>query len=173
MVQLFAKILKILNSETDPYQISLAACLAMIVGFTPIMSPHNIIVLLLVLILRVNLSTFIVSWAFFSGMAYLLDPVFHIAGLALLTADSLEGIWTILYNIPVFRIERFNNSVVMGSLITSAVLFFPLYYLSKSLIIRYRGHVLVWVRKTRIMQMIKLSKFYKVYTSVNVMGDGS
>ncbi len=173
MIQLFAKILKILNSETDPYQISLAVGLAMIIGFTPLMSLHNLVVLLFVLILRVNLSTFIVSWALFSGIAYLLDPLFHITGLALLTADSLEGLWTALYNIPVFRIERFYNSVVMGSLIVSALLFFPVYICSKHLVARYRRHVLAWVRKTRIMKMIKLSKFYKTYTSLSLSGDGS
>ena len=173
MIHLFAKILKILNSETDPYQISLAVALAMIIGFTPLMSLHNLAVFLFVLILRVNLSAFMLSWALFSGIAYLLDPLFHHAGLALLTADSFEGLWTALYNIPVFKIERFYNSVVMGSLIVSAALFFPVYFLSKSLIARYRRHVLTWVRKTRIMQMIKLSKFYKAYTSLSLPGDGS
>lgn len=173
MVRFLAKILKILNSETDPYQISLAVCLAMIIGFTPLKSLHNIVVLFFVLILRVNLSTFIVSWALFSGIAYLLDPLFHRAGLALLTAGFLEGLWTALYNIPIFRIERFYNSVVMGSLIISAMLFFPLYFLFKSLIARYRRNVPAWVRKSRIMQMIKLSKFYKAYTSLSLSGDGS
>lgn len=173
MIQLCAKILKILNSETDPYQISLAVCLAMIIGFTPLMSLHNLAILFLVLILRVNLSTFIISWAVFSGIAYLLDPLFHRAGLYLLTADSLEGLWTALYNIPVFKIERFYNSVVMGSLVVSILLFFPLYFLSKNLIVRYRTHVLAWVRKTRIMQMIQLSKLYKAYTSLSLPGGGS
>ena len=156
MIQLFAKILKILNSETDPYQ-----------------SLHNLAILFLVLILRVNLSTFIISWALFSGIAYLLDPLFHGAGLALLTADSLEGLWTALYNIPVFKIERFYNSLVMGSLIVSILLFLPLFFLSKRLVVRYRTHVLAWVRKTRIMQLIQLSKLYRAYTSLSLPGGGS
>lgn len=173
MIQLFAKILKILNSETDPYQISLAICLGMIAGFTPLMSLHNIMVFFLVLIVRVNLSTFIVSWALLSGTAYLLDPLFHITGSALLSADILERLWVILYNIPVFRIERFYNTVTMGSLVISAVLFFPLYFLSKSLVIRYRSHVLSWVMKSKIMQAIRLSKFYKAYNSLSTLRDVS
>ena len=173
MIQLFAKMLKILNSETDPYQISLAVGMAMIIGFTPLMSLHNLLVLFFVLIVRVNLSTFIVSLALFSGIAYSLDPLFHRAGLALLTAGSLEGLWTALYNIPVFKIERFYNSVVMGSLIVSAALFFPVYFLSRSLLVRYRRHVLAWVQKTRVMNLIKLSKFYKAYTALSIPGGGS
>lgn len=173
MIRFFAKILKILNSETDPYQISLALCLAMIAGLTPLFSLHNIAVLLFVLILRVNLSTFIVGLALFSGIAYLIDPFSHIIGLALLTANSMEGLWTTLYNTPIFKIERFNNTVVMGSLMISLVLFLPLYFLTKTTIINYREHVLAWVRKSRIMQMIKLSKFYKTYRSLSVLGDSS
>jgi uncharacterized protein (TIGR03546 family) len=55
------------------------------------------------LILRVNLSTFLLALAAFSGVAWLLDPLFHRMGLALLTADSLQGFWTTLYNSTIWR----------------------------------------------------------------------
>ncbi len=170
MIKLLAKTLRILNSETDPYQISLALCLAMVAGFSPLMSLHNVVVFFLVFVLRVNLSTFLLSWALFSGLAYLLDPLFHVTGLAILTAGPLEGLWTALYNMPLFRIERFNNSVLMGSLLISLVLFLPLYLVTNRAIIRYRQSVLVWVRSTRVMQMIQLSKFYQAYTSFKTIG---
>ena len=54
MIELIANIFKVLNSETEPRQISLAACLAMIAGLTPLARPHNLLVLLLVLLLRVT-----------------------------------------------------------------------------------------------------------------------
>jgi uncharacterized protein (TIGR03546 family) len=130
MIRTVAKILKVLNSETDSSQISLALCLAMFPGFTPFISIHNLVVLFLVLILRVNLSTFLLGWAAFSGLAYLLDPLFNRLGLALLTADSLRGFWTILYNSTFWRLTRFNNSILMGSFIFSLLLFYPLYRLA-------------------------------------------
>ena len=49
MIEAIANLLKVLNSETEPGQISLALCLAMIAGFTPVLCPHNLLVLLLVL----------------------------------------------------------------------------------------------------------------------------
>ena len=82
MLTIIAKIFKTLNSETDPFQISLALCFSMIAGLTPLWSLHNIVVLLLTLILRVNLATFLLGWAGFSGIAYLLDPLFHTSGSA-------------------------------------------------------------------------------------------
>jgi len=165
MLRAVAKVLSTLNSETEPSQISLAFCFAMIAGLTPLFSLHNFLVILLVLLLRVNLSTFILGLFFFSGIAYLLDPLFHRIGLAVLTAGALEGLWTALYNMTLFRLEKFNNSIVMGSLIFSVILFIPLYLISNRMILRYREHVLAWVQKSRIMQAFKASKLYRLYST--------
>jgi len=170
MLRFIAKFLKILNSETDPSQISLAVSFSMIMGLTPILSLHNLCVLLLVLILKVNLSTFILGTLVFSGLAYLLDPIVHWIGLRLLTARSLEGLWTILYNSTFWRLEKFNNSIVMGSLVISVLLFLPLYFLTHYFIKRYRESLLLWVRKTRLMQILKANKFFKIYQSISALG---
>ena len=172
MLRAIAKLLKVLNSESDPGQVSMALCLSMIAGLTPLYSLHNLLVLFLALLLRVNLSAFILGLAFFTGVAYLLDPVFHWIGLALLTTGPLEGLWTTLYNSTLWRIERFNNSVLLGSLLFSLFLFFPFYLLLNQLIRKYRENVLEWVRKTRIMKAFMASKLYRAYQSVSGWGGG-
>lgn len=173
MIKMIAKLLKVLNSETDPGQISLALCLAMVAGLTPLYSPHNVFVFMLVLLLRVNLSAFILGLTFFTGVAYLLDPLFHRTGLAILSAGALNGLWTGLYNITLFRLAKFNNSIVMGSLIISAIAFVPLYIFLNLLIRRYREHILAWVQKTRVMQLLKSSKLYSAYQVVSGWGGRS
>ena len=40
MIDAVARLLKVLNSETEPGQISLALCLSMIAGFTPVLCPR-------------------------------------------------------------------------------------------------------------------------------------
>ncbi|MBU1571091.1 MAG: TIGR03546 family protein, partial [Proteobacteria bacterium] len=127
---------------------------------------HNLVVLFLVLILRVNISIFIVGTGIFSGISYLLDPVFHITGLGLLTAEPLGAFWTILYNLPLLRIERFNNSIVMGSLLFSIALFMPVCVFTMFIVRHYREHILERVRKTRMMQIIMASRLYSVYQAV-------
>ena len=92
MLRLIARFLRVLNSETNPGQISLGFCFAMVAGLTPLMSLHNLVVLLLILILRVNLSAFLLGLGVFSGVAYLLDPLFHWYGWHILTAPSLEAL---------------------------------------------------------------------------------
>jgi uncharacterized protein (TIGR03546 family) len=172
MIKMIANLLKILNSDADPSQISLALGFALISGLLPFMSPLGLLVLFIVFILRVNLSAYFLGTAFFAGIAYLLDPLLHRIGLALLTAAPLEGLWTTLYNSTIWRIQRFNNSVVMGGLAFGVLCFVPLVFLSNALIRRYREHVLAWVRKTHLMQVITASKFYEVYSKVSGWGWG-
>jgi uncharacterized protein (TIGR03546 family) len=170
-MRLLAKFLKVLNSNAEPLEISLGLCLAMIAGLTPLTSLHNLVVLLAVLVLKINLSAFLLGLGLFSGIAYALDPLFHRVGLAVLTAPSLGNLWTSLYNSTLWRLEHFNNSIVMGSLLISLALFVPFVMLGNMLVRRYRTHVLAWVMKSRFMQMMTASSFYRLYQSVTGWGE--
>lgn len=167
MLRMLAKLLKVLNSEAEPSQISLAICLGMVAGLTPLSSPHNLAVLFLALVIRVNLSAFMLGTLFFSGVAYLMDPAFHGMGMSVLQAESLEGIFTAWYNSPVIRFTRFNNTIVMGSLLVSLLAFVPMTFALNLLIRKYREHILAWVKKTRLSQMLTGSKLYNIYQSVS------
>lgn len=167
MLKMIANLLKILNSEADPFQISVALGLSMATGFLPLFTPLNLVVLFLVLVLRVNISSYLLGSAFFAGVAWLLDPLFHRIGLFVLTAGPLEGLWTALYNTALGRLQRFNNSVVMGSFIFSLLFFAPLVLLMNAMIRRYREHLLIWVKKSRIMQVIMASKLYALYEKLS------
>jgi uncharacterized protein (TIGR03546 family) len=166
-----AKLLKVLNSETDPAQIALGASLGFVMGLTPLIGLHNLLVLFLVLVLRANLASFLASLTFFSGIAYVIDPLLGRIGLALLTSTSLAGLWTWLYNTVIGRLEGFNNTITMGSLAFVAVLFVPFFMASTRLVAKYRDHVLAWVRRTKLMRMFQASKFYGVYARVSGWSD--
>lgn len=171
MLRALAKLLKVLNSETEPGFISLGFCFALIAGLTPLLSLHNFFVLLLIMVLRVNLSAFILGLLVFSGAAYLVDPFSHSIGLAVLSTESLQGLWTTLYNSTFWRIENFNNTIVMGSLLISLTLFFPVFFLLNFLIRKYREHFLRWVLKTKIAQVVRASKLFQTYQKVSGWGD--
>lgn len=172
MLKMIANLLKILNSDADPSQISIALGFALVSGLLPFFSPATLVILFMVFFLRVNLSAYLLGTAVFSGVAYLLDPLLHRIGLALLTLPSLEGLWTSLYNSTIWRIQRFNNSVVMGGLVFGFVCFVPLVLISNMLVRKYREHVLAWVKKTRLMQAFTASKLYDLYTKVSGWGFG-
>ncbi len=172
MIRAIITLLRVLNSEAAPAQISLALAFAMIVGLTPLWSLHNLAVLLLVLVFRVNLSAFLLGTVFFSGLAYLLDPLFHRLGLAVLTAPSLEGLWTGRYNSTLWRIERFNNSIVTGSLLVSLALFVPTVLALNWAIRQYRARVLARVKRWRVVQALTATKFAQMYRSYSNLGGG-
>lgn len=169
MLRTLAKLLQVLNSETEPRQITLGLALGMVMGFTPMLTLHNLFVLLLVLILRVNLSAFLLGLGVFSALAYALDPAFHALGLAVLQAEPLQAMWTDFYNTTWGRLEHFNNTVVMGGLIVSIALFVPVVLTGNRLVMHYRMHVPAWFKDNRIVTALKGSRFYEVYQSISRM----
>jgi len=174
MLRLIAKTLKALASEQRPAQLALAFALAMVAGLTPLATPHNLLVLLLVLVLRVNLSIFLVGLALFSALGLALAPLFHQLGLALLTAPALHPMWTTLYNTAVGRLEGVNNTVAAGSLVVALIAVVPLHLVTVVLVRRYRDHVLAWVQKSRLAKLLKASKLWRAYQAVaRVRGGGS
>lgn len=164
MLSLLAKLLKALNSESSPGQIAFALSLALIVALTPLLSWHNALVLLLALVLRVNLSAFLVGIAVFSLLALAIDPLSARFGEYLLTAPAYQAFWTDLYQHPFWRISGFNHSLVLGGLVISLLAFIPVYFLTCFLVLKYRANVMVWVEKLWITKMLKGSKFYSLYT---------
>lgn len=159
MIDQIIKLLKILNSETAPEQISLALAFALVVGFTPLWSLHNLVVLFLVMVLRVNFTSFLAGIALFAMLSYLLDPFFHQFGYMILTWEPLHGLFTNMNNSTLWRIENFNNTIVMGSLLASIICFIPVYFITMTLVQRYRTQFIHWVKKTRLAQLLKAKKW--------------
>ena len=166
MLRSLAKLLAALNSEAEPGQISMGLCLGMVLGLTPLFSLHNLLVVLLALVLRVNLSGVLVGFAAFSAVAWVIDPLFDALGLALLTAPALESLWTTLYASDFWRLARFNHSIVMGSVVFSLLAFVPAFLAANALIRRYRVHVLAWVQRSRLMTALKATRFWGLYQGV-------
>jgi uncharacterized protein (TIGR03546 family) len=136
----------------------------MMPGLTPVSSPHNLLVLLALLLLRANISAALISWAGFSLLAYALDPLFHLLGLFLLTRiDFLQPFWTELYNTPLLPYTRFNNTVVLGSLVFSLLAFYPLYRAGCLMVVKYRETFLERINRWEVVQIIKASSLYKWY----------
>lgn len=166
MLKLIVEIIEILNSETEPRQVSLAVCFALIAGFAPLVSLPTLIAAFLVFALRVNLATFLLVWPLVGAIAYLFDPLLHRIGWAVLNADALAGVWTACYNNTFLRLLRFNNTVVMGGLIAALALFAPCFFLVNYGVLKYREKILAWVRKTKIVRLIKTSRLFEIYQSV-------
>jgi uncharacterized protein (TIGR03546 family) len=170
-LKLLAKLIKVLRSGESPGKIAGGFILGMIIGLTPIWSLHNLIVLILLIILNVNLGMAVFSFLLFSGFAYLIDPLFHSLGYWILVdIPALQGLWTTMYNTPVIGLSKFNNTVVMGSLVVSIIMLFPAYFAAKWFVIYYREHIDAKMQKWKIVQMVKSSKIYNLYEKIRNIG---
>ncbi len=166
MIRQAIKLFTLLNSETSAWQLAFGASFGMILGFTPLLSLHNVFVLFLMFALRVNLSFAILSWGICSGLAYLLDNSFHQLGWSLLNAPTLQELFTAWYNNPIWRWSRFNNTVVIGSLVAALALFVPMAVVLKIVIARYRQHLQARLEKLRIVQALKASRWFNTFNQL-------
>lgn len=166
MITQIIKFLRVLASEAAPLQISTGIALAMIVGLTPLFSLHNLLVVFVLLTFRINLAAFLLSLAFFSGLAYLLDPLFHSFGLSLLQHETMHSAWTSMYSSTFWRLTHFNNTVVIGSLVSALLAFIPFILIMNVLIKRYRTHVLVYIQRSKFANWLQSSKIFTRLTSL-------
>lgn len=162
--QLFAFI-NLLNSDTGHNQLAAGLACGLFLGFAPFISIQTVIVLLLVFIFRIQLGAAFLSAFFFKFVAYLLDPVADHLGRFVLEAEAIRPLLVSMYNMPIVPLTRFNNSIVMGSLVISLILVVPAFFIFKSLILKYRETIVARFKQTKIWKAFIATKFYGLYTT--------
>ncbi len=125
-----------ISADSTPRQVTLGFAMGMVIGLVP---KGNLIAVALMTILcasRVNLAAGMLSAFLFSWVGMLIDPLTDKIGYFLLNVEPLIPYWTVFANQPVVPWTNFNNTVVLGSLVTGLILCYPLYLLSQPLIAR-------------------------------------
>lgn len=166
MLNQLIKLIKVLNANENPAQLAGAIVVAMVMALTPFWSLHNLVLVFLLCVLRLNLFLFFLAFALWSGIAWGLDPYSASLGESLLMSDSLNGLWTTLYQSDFWRLAHFNNTLTLGSFVLSLILLLPVYFLSLWLVTRYRDTILAWINRTHAMQALKASKWYQRFASL-------
>ncbi len=162
--KLIKSIFNLLHSNISPLEIALGFALGSIIGLTPFFTLHNLFIFLLLIILNVNFSAGMLGIMVFGLIGYLTDPLAHKIGyLLLVEIKSLEPFWTNLYNMPIVPFTRFYNTVVLGSLVISLVLFVPVVIFTKNFVVFYRNNLSSKVQKWKIVKIIKASGIYNFY----------
>ena len=161
------RLYKLLSGEISPRQIAGGIAFGMIVGLTPTFSLHNLLVILLICIIRVNVSAFIFSAVVFGLLSFLVDPAAHLLGyLLLVQMEFLRPLWTMLYNMPVVPLTGFNNTVLLGSVTISLILFYPCLVFSQRGILYYRAYLIPKLENTRFVKGVKASRPYNWYIKI-------
>jgi uncharacterized protein (TIGR03546 family) len=171
LLKILGKLIKVLQSGGSPRQIAWGFALGTFLGFTPLLSLHNLGIVFLICIFNVNISASLLGWLLCGILAFFLDPLFHAVGFGVLVQIGfLQPLWTDLYNAPIAPLTRFNNTVVMGSFVFSLVMFLPGYFLFKGFVHQYRTSWEKKVQKWKLIQIFNRSTFVQWYFKVKNMG---
>jgi len=163
LIKLIQSLFGALHSEGTPGQLAAGIVLGSFLGLTPLLNLHNAIIFAALVLLNVSFAGGMLGWALFIPFGFLLDPLFDWIGHQLLLAESLRGLWTSLYNIPIVPLTNFNNTVVLGSVVFAILLAVPLFFALRLGVVRYRATIGERVRQSRFYKAVMASKAYNVY----------
>jgi uncharacterized protein (TIGR03546 family) len=170
-LQILKNFIQILRSGQTPGQIAGGFALGAMVGLMPVLTLQGLLLWLVIFILNVNLTAVFLSATLFTLVAFLFDPAFHALGyFFLVDVQPLHSLWTSLYNAPIAPLTRFNNTVTLGSMVASLVLFLPIYIGMKRFVVAYRVHIGASVEKWRIYQIISKSAPVQWYDRIRNLG---
>jgi uncharacterized protein (TIGR03546 family) len=165
MLTLLVKILKALNSEQSPSQLAIAVSIAAIMGLTPFLSMHNLVLVLFAMWFRVNLGLLIVSYPLFAILGWMFSAQLEAFGFSLLQMPELQDFWISLYNNLGGRWSGFYFSGRLGSLVVSLVLAIILFPIVRFGVIKYREVVLEKFNSSKLMLWLKATKFMHFYNA--------
>jgi len=164
ILKLLQALVKALHSEGTPGQVAAGIALGAILGLTPLVNLHNLVVAALILMLNVSVPGAMLGWVAFTPLGFVLDALFDALGRRLLLeTPALTPLWTGLANIPVVPLTNFNNTVVLGSLVFALLLFVPLYFGGRWAVRRYRETIGERVMQSRLYQAVAASRLYGIY----------
>ena len=166
-LKFISKFIKVLRSGESPPLIAGGFAMGFVVGLTPFWTLQNIIIIAVAILTKVNLAAVFFAILIFGFVAYLFDPLFHNLGYQVLAnIDSLRQLWTEMYNWPIAPFTRFNNTVVMGSLLSALILAFPVYLLAKKGIVAYRRSWAEKIENSKLMKVLKSNVIFRWYVRI-------
>lgn len=119
-----------LATQDSPRQMAAGIACGVVLGFVPKGNLLAMAMAALLLATRMSLATGMPCALLISLVAPRCDPFTHRIGEWILTNRAMLPFWRSVAELPLAAWTAFNNTVVMGSLITGAVLTYPVYCLS-------------------------------------------
>lgn len=163
LLKLIQQLINALNSDGTPGQVAAGIALGAALGLTPLLNVHNLIIVAVAVMVNVSMPGVFLGWALFVPFGFALDPVFDRIGQELLLGIAqFQPIWIDAYN-SVAVLTNFNNSVVLGSLVSWLVLAFPIYFAFRIAVARYRTRIYERLKETKFFQAVRASKVYTVF----------
>ncbi|MBN1441450.1 MAG: TIGR03546 family protein [Planctomycetes bacterium] len=165
------RIYKILSKDGSPAAIAFAAAFGLTAGFLPPTAGLTILLILLVLLIRVQISTAIAFWAIGSLVRLPASGLFAWIGERLLEAEPLRAFWKWFVGLPVVAWLDLDYYAVLGGAVAGVLLGGALFEPLRRIVIAYRAYAKDRLEKSKFFRWLmrlwifRLLRFVFVGTS--------
>jgi uncharacterized protein (TIGR03546 family) len=153
------KLIVALNGNLNKSQIAAGAAWGVLLGLVPMSNSFGIVLFILSFFFTHNHSSKIFGMAIVKILSMLVLPALDVLGWQLLHIESLQPLFTTMYNMPFVPFTKFNNTLVMGGLAAGVVLWLPVFFLFMALIPLYRTHIASKIRESKFVKKMAKSPF--------------
>ncbi|MBQ0163078.1 MAG: TIGR03546 family protein [Treponema sp.] len=155
MLKAFVKFLQALNSNRNPSEVANALCMGILLGFMPKTNALWFVIFIFFFFVRINKPAYLIMIALMSQLTWLLDPLFDDIGYKILTIPGLANFFGNLLEVPFVGLTKFNNSIVMGSLVCGLALYIPLFICFRYLVLLWRKKVTPKLGDSAVMKVMQ------------------
>ncbi|MBQ9631147.1 MAG: TIGR03546 family protein, partial [Treponema sp.] len=128
-LSVFENFLHHISKNSNPFSVSHAICLGLLLGFMPKNNLLWYVLVVLFLFIRLNPFYYLISIIIGTLASPLLDNIFDSIGYKILTLPVLENFFSSLLDIPFVFFTKINNSIVAGSIVFSVICYVPIFFL--------------------------------------------
>lgn len=154
MLKTIVKLFSVLNANVNPGEIAHAFSCGILLGLMPKDNLLWWLVFIFILFIRINKPMYLIMAVIASTFSPVMDGLFDTVGYAFLTIPQFSGFFAWLLEVPFVGFTKFNNSVLMGSLLCGLVLYLPMYILGRLLVSLWRKHITFWVRNSKLTKVV-------------------
>ncbi len=159
IIRLVAKLIALLNSNKRAAEVGAAVAFGFWIACVPATNLLFALLVLVVVLVKVNLGMAIVSSLGFSIFISALDPLAMRLGEAILRSPALTDLFTRFAAMPIVPWTRFNDTLVMGTLVGGAILFVPITLLAAMLVRLYRKHIHARIANSKLVKAFMATPF--------------
>lgn len=138
MLGYLLSLFKSLNSNSHPGEIAHGVALGVMMGMMPKDNVLWYILFVLFLFIRINQAVYLLVTFGVSMCIAPADMLLDSIGYQVLMYDPLVPTYRKLLDIPFVAFTKFNNTVVMGSLIAGLIIYIPVYIIARLIVKLWR-----------------------------------
>jgi len=120
------------------------------------MGLHVIIPITLALLVRCSFRAFLLSMGLFKLISLAVAPGSYAIGRFLLDANrGLDGLWRVLFHLPVAAPMGYGRYLLFGSIVLSLIMAIPVFLIIRILVIKYRSSFTDWVSGWKVSKKVR------------------